>query len=87
MIDSQPGTPTSLFGPFQSYDRSGNRHANGRFQSTGAVGRTAARTYPFSKAVADDLAAPFGTRCKPYVRSLISQSGAAGPSRSVATLA
>jgi hypothetical protein len=66
-------------GHFRSSELREDHLANDRFQSTAAIGSTAARRCSFSKAVAHDLAALVGTRCRPYVRSSISRTGAADP--------
>ena len=47
--------------------------------SEAAIGPTAARRCSFSKAVAHDLAALVGTRCRPYVRSSNRRTGRADP--------
>ena len=54
--------------------------ADVRFQSTAAVGRRALNR-PFSKAVAVDLEALFGTRCEPYLGRSINRIGATDPDR------
>jgi hypothetical protein len=66
-------------GPSRSYDRSGNRVANDRFQSTAAIGGRPPKVVCFSKQPPQSFSAPAGVGCGLYVGSSSRPTGTPDP--------